>query len=45
MKAIVKGALNFIGSVQVFTPILILSAMLRKQSQIRMLFVLNLKEI
>lgn len=45
MKAIVKVALNFIGDVQVFITIQIQNAMLRKQSQIHTLFVLNLKEI
>ena len=45
MKAIVKVALNFIGNVQVFILTQIQSATSRKQSQILMPILLNLKEI
>lgn len=44
MKAIVKDALNFIGNVQDFMLTQIQSAMSRKQSQILMPIILNLKE-
>lgn len=44
MKAIVKVALNFIGNVRGFMLTQIQSATSRKQSQILMLILLNLKE-
>ena len=44
MKAIVKVVLNFIGNAQAFMLIQIQSAMSKKQSQILMLILLNLKE-
>lgn len=44
MKAIVKVALNFIGNAQGFMLTQIQSAMSRKQSQILMPILLNLKE-